>query len=108
MCGSSAPASLTRSSRPKDALRIALAGRWSALLGRQDRDRRSALHITVQNKVTPAAARALHAQLQGSFVPEHVPAVGLDVWHYEGGPWRAAAAYAFGIGGERFKAARCA
>lgn len=79
-----------------DALRSALVQRWSALLGRQDQARRNALHITVQNKVAPAAARALHERLERCFVPEDVPAVGLDVWHYEGGPWRAAAAYAFG------------
>ena len=79
-------------------LRAALAQRWFALLGRQDRARRSALHVTVQNKVAPAAARALHDALQTRFVPEDVPAVGLDVWHYEGGPWRAAASFAF-VGG---------
>ena len=84
------------------ALRAALAQRWAALLGRQDRAPRSALHVTVQNKVTPAAARALHDDLQARFVPEDVPAIGLDVWHYEGGPWRAAASFAFaGIAGVR-------
>lgn len=78
------------------ALRAALAARWAPLLGRQDRAPRKGLHVTVQNKVEPAAARALFEELQGRFVPEDVPAVGLDVWHYEGGPWRPAASYPFG------------
>lgn len=78
------------------ALRAALALRWAALLGRQDQPRRSSFHITVQNKVAPAAARGLHNDLQARFVSEAVPAVGLDIWHYEDGPWRAAASFAFG------------
>lgn len=78
------------------ALRAALALRWAPLLGRQDRARRNALHITVQNKVAPAAARALHDELRAHFVPEAVPAVGIEVWHYEGGPWRAAGSFDFG------------
>lgn len=77
------------------ALRAALAQRWAPLLARQDQARRRALHVTVQNKVAPAAARALHDALRARFVAENVPAVGLEVWHYEGGPWRAAASFAF-------------
>lgn len=76
-------------------LRRSLVERWAELLGRQDRARRSALHITVQNKVTPTAARALYEDLTGRFEPESVPAVGIDVWHYEGGPWRPAASLPF-------------
>ena len=84
------------------ALRAALAQRWAALLGCPDQARRTALHGTVQNKVAPATARALHDDLRARFVPEDVPAVGLDVWHYEGGPWRAAASFAFtGVAGVR-------
>lgn len=73
-----------------DALRRDLAARWQPLLGRQDRAKRGPLHVTVQNKVEPAAARALHAELCAGFAAEEVPAVGLDVWHYAGGPWRPA------------------
>ena len=79
-----------------DRLRSTLAHRWAALLGRQDRARRSALHITVQNKVAPGLARALYEQLSAGFEPEDVPAVGVQVWHYAGGPWRPAASYPFG------------
>lgn len=84
------------SSLEASALRSTLALRWAALLGRQDRAKRGALHVTVQNKVSPAAARALYERLHSGFAPEDVPAVGLDIWHYEGGPWRAAATCLFG------------
>ena len=79
-----------------DALRRSLAGRWSGLLGRQDRAWRGPLHITVQNKTDAATARALHDRLVVDFVPRDVQATGIDVWHYEGGPWRHAATTAFG------------
>lgn len=77
------------------ALRDALAARWAPMLTRQDQARRKMFHVTVQNKVSPAAARDLRDTLQAGFVAEAVPAVGLDIWHYEGGPWRAAASFAF-------------
>lgn len=77
------------------ALRAALAQRWASLLGRQDQAKRNVLHITVQNKVAPAVARALYDELRAGFVSEDVPAVGLDIWHYLGGPWRPAASFAF-------------
>lgn len=44
-------------------------------------------HIVVQNKVTPGAARALLADLERSFHAVEITAVGLDLWHYLGGPW---------------------
>lgn len=78
-----------------DRLRRTLAERWAALLGAQDRSWRGPLHVTIQNKVAPAAARALHRQLAMTFEPEDVPAVGIDIWYYQGGPWRHAATYAF-------------
>jgi 2'-5' RNA ligase len=78
-----------------DRVRADLAARWAGLLGRQDRARRSALHITVQNKVAPDTARALYERLVARFEPEEVRAIGLEVWHYEGGPWRPAASRPF-------------
>ena len=53
----------------------------------QDRQRLSA-HVTVQNKVAPDRARALHGQLSAAFVPGSVAAVGLSLWRYAGGPWQ--------------------
>ena len=77
------------------ALRASLALRWSSMLGRQDQALRRDFHVTVQNKAAPDVARALHAELSANFAPHDVPAVGLDVWHYAGGPWRAAASFPF-------------
>ncbi|GAA1871360.1 2'-5' RNA ligase family protein [Pseudonocardia ailaonensis] len=60
----------------------------------QDRGKRE-LHVTVQNKVTPERARALHAELSAAFVPETVTATGLALWRYLGGPWEPLAEYRF-------------
>ena len=59
-------------------------------------------HIVVQNKSTPEAARELLARLQREFVPMEVEALGLDLWHYLGGPWSLARTLPFrGGAGER-------
>ncbi|MCO7219358.1 2'-5' RNA ligase family protein [Klenkia sp. PcliD-1-E] len=76
-------------------LRTALARRWAPWLTRQDAQWRHP-HVTVQNKVTPAAARALHGDLAAGFEPYPVPAAGLGLWRYEGGPWSPLARYVFG------------
>jgi 2'-5' RNA ligase len=77
------------------ALRGSLAGAFDPWLTRQDRQW-SRPHVTVQNKVDPDVARALHAQLTAGFVPEEVVARGLGLWHYRGGPWEPEAEFAFG------------
>jgi hypothetical protein len=46
--------------------------------------------VTVQNKVTSDAAKALHAALAAGFAPFDVGAEGLRLWWYRGGPWEAA------------------
>jgi 2'-5' RNA ligase len=61
----------------------------------QDRGKRE-LHVTVQNKVTPEEARALHEQLCATFAPETVTATGLALWRYLGGPWEPLAEFGFG------------
>lgn len=63
-------------------------------LTRQDAQRLSA-HVTVQNKVTPAEARALHAELAEGFTPWTTTATGLALWHYRGGPWEAIGVHRF-------------
>jgi 2'-5' RNA ligase len=68
------------------ALRAELAAAWQPCLTRQDRQRH-APHVTVQNKVEPAVARALHDRLLAEFVPYRVRARGLGLWRYLGGPW---------------------
>ena len=53
-------------------------------------------HVTVQNKVAPETARALHTDLQAAFVPFRFPAPGVLLWRYRGGPWEPLAALLFG------------
>ncbi|MQA32252.1 2'-5' RNA ligase family protein [Modestobacter roseus] len=76
-------------------LRRALAARFGPWLTRQDRQWAHP-HVTVQNKVPPDVARALHAQLAAAFTPETVRARGLGLWHYRGGPWEPAGEFGFG------------
>jgi hypothetical protein len=68
------------------ALRDELADAFSGLLTPQDAQR-PRLHITIQNKVAPEAARALHAALTAGFRPRPLAIAGLAAWHYRGGPW---------------------
>lgn len=45
------------------------------------------LHITVQNKVDPAEAKALLAELRADSQPAPLAITGFSVHHYRGGPW---------------------
>ncbi|RYU82827.1 2'-5' RNA ligase family protein [Hymenobacter persicinus] len=78
-----------------DALHRELQALWQADLTPQDQQRRRP-HVTVQNKVRPEVARALHAQLTAEFVPFEAVGTGLQLWAYRGGPWEALATFAFG------------
>lgn len=69
-----------------DALRRELADGWDGLLIPQDRGGFQA-HVTVQNKVTTAAAKATLAALTAGFVPFAARVVGVGVWRYLDGPW---------------------
>jgi 2'-5' RNA ligase len=53
-------------------------------------------HVTVQNKVDPAAARALLEQMSAEFVPRDGTGRGLMLWRYLGGPWSLEAVLPFG------------
>lgn len=75
-------------------LRSTLASTWSGVLTAQDRQGFRP-HVTVQNKVEPAQARALLQALSAGFVPFAVRATGLLLWRYRGGPWEAAGAFGF-------------
>lgn len=79
------------------ALRAALARRWRDSLTPQDA-RPWRAHVTVQNKVDSATARALHARLAAGFAPVGTAATGLAVWRYRGGPWEPVAEVPFGPG----------
>jgi 2'-5' RNA ligase len=52
-------------------------------------------HVTVQNKATTDAARALLATLAADWRPWTGRAEGLLLWRYAGGPWDAVATHAF-------------
>ena len=77
------------------ALRRELATRWEPWLGAQDRQGFRP-HITVQNKVSPEEAKALHGQLLATFSPFDVGGVGLSLWRYLGGPWEPVGTHLFG------------
>lgn len=71
------------------AMRDELADGLRGLLTPQDQAR-PRLHVTVQNKVRPAEARALAARLRAEFQPRPFVIAGLAAWHYRGGPWEPA------------------
>jgi 2'-5' RNA ligase superfamily protein len=77
-----------------DAVRAELARRWRDRLVPQDRGRRR-LHVTVQNKVAPEVARAVHAALAAEFVPEAAAVPALELWRYLGGPWEPVSRHPF-------------
>ena len=52
-------------------------------------------HITIQNKVTAFKAKCLQEELQVSFQPFTINAVGFSTWYYLGGPWKAADYFPF-------------
>ncbi|MFN5129540.1 MAG: 2'-5' RNA ligase family protein [Sphingomonadaceae bacterium] len=68
------------------SMREALADSFRGLLIPQDQAQ-PRLHITVQNKVEPPVAKALHAHLLDSFRPRPLAISGLSAHYYRGGPW---------------------
>lgn len=52
-------------------------------------------HVTIQNKVSPRAARALLDELERDFRPKPLGIAGLTVHRYRGGPWETLATYRF-------------
>lgn len=76
------------------ALRARLAARWRDRLSPQDRQGWRP-HATVQNKVAPERARALHAELAAGLPVREGRAEGLMLWRYRGGPWEPAGRFGF-------------
>ena len=76
------------------AVRGGLVSAWQPWLTPQDRQRH-APHVTVQNKVDPAVARALHERLLAEFAPWTIRARGLGLWRYLGGPWEPVSEHPF-------------
>ncbi|WP_157218803.1 2'-5' RNA ligase family protein [Flavisphingomonas formosensis] len=69
------------------AIRDTLAEAFGPLLQPQDQAR-PRLHITIQNKVPPQAARRLADALEAGFRPRPLVVAGLAAWYYAGGPWQ--------------------
>ncbi|WP_460503719.1 2'-5' RNA ligase family protein, partial [Hymenobacter agri] len=76
------------------ALHRRLQAEFADYLIPQDRQKLQP-HITVQNKVDPAAARQLLAELQAGFAPFEALGTGLHLWAYRGGPWESLAEFPF-------------
>ena len=76
------------------ALHGQLQADFAPYLTPQDRQKLQP-HITVQNKVDPAAARQLLAELQAGFAPFEAVGTGLHLWAYRGGPWESLAELPF-------------
>lgn len=79
---------------PLLALRARLAKRFDGLLTRQDQSGFRP-HVTIQNKVPAREAKAFFADFSGRWRPRTGCAEGLDLWIYEGGPWRFHRTYGF-------------
>ncbi|KQM27173.1 MULTISPECIES: 2'-5' RNA ligase family protein [unclassified Sphingomonas] len=69
-----------------ESVRAELADAFASMLTPQDRAGWRP-HVTIQNKVEPAAARALLAELSAGFSPRPLKIAGLASWWYRGGPW---------------------
>ena len=76
------------------AIRARIADHFAGMLTAQDQGT-PRLHITVQNKVAAAEARALLAELASDFRPRPLAITGLAAHHYRGGPWEHAFARSF-------------
>jgi len=76
------------------SIRDELAEEFRGLLIPQDQAR-PRMHITVQNKVEPATAKALHAELSASFRHRPLAISGLAAHYYRGGPWEHIATWKF-------------
>lgn len=77
------------------AIRARLAAAFAGLLTPQDQAGWRA-HVTVQNKVEPAAAKALLVELDRDFRRRPVAIHGLAAWWYRGGPWEPLSRHIFG------------
>lgn len=76
------------------SIRTRLADVFAGLLTPQDAGGWRA-HVTVQNKVEPAIAKALLAELRCGFQPRPVTISGLAAYWYRGGPWEMLSKHSF-------------
>ena len=76
------------------AIRAEMAELLHGVLTPQDAAR-PRLHVTVQNKVTPAEAKALQAELERDFRPRDFAFAGLALHRWIGGYWEDAGTWPF-------------
>lgn len=76
------------------AIRAAIADHFHGALTAQDQHA-PRLHITIQNKVTPQAARALQAELAATFDPRAFRFTGLGLHLYRNPQWEELAIWKF-------------
>lgn len=75
-------------------LRERVAEHLHGMLTAQDRHR-PRLHVTIQNKVAPAAARELRIALAGTVSPRRFAFRGFGLYRYLDGPWQHVRDFAF-------------
>ena len=75
-------------------IRERLVDAFGGLLTPQDQQRWRP-HVTIQNKVEPAEAKALLQTLSEGFRPRPLEISGLASWFYRGGPWEALSTHKF-------------
>lgn len=75
-------------------LRKKLAVTWNDWLTAQDRQNIKP-HVTIQNKVTPNAARQLFDRLAPDWKMADGRGEGLQLWQYLGGPWKLVEDFSF-------------
>ncbi|WP_265562579.1 2'-5' RNA ligase family protein [Sphingomicrobium arenosum] len=75
-------------------LRALIADHFRGLLTAQDAGGWRP-HVTIQNKVPPAEAKALLARKQAEFEPLPLAVAGLALHRYMGGPWDALGRWSF-------------
>lgn len=81
-------------SRALAAIRDRIADTFSAQLIPQDRAGWRP-HVTIQNKVTAEAAKALRLELERDFRPRPIGIAGLATYVYRDGPWEPIGSFAF-------------
>ncbi|MCB2089769.1 MAG: 2'-5' RNA ligase family protein [Sphingomonadaceae bacterium] len=75
-------------------LRAGLAEHFHGMLTPQDQHQ-PRLHVTIQNKVSPAEAQALQEKLAPTVQPRTFVFRGLALYAYLGGPWELLGSFAF-------------
>lgn len=85
---------LKLSSPGMSRLRQIIAEHFHGLLTAQD-SHAARLHVTIQNKVAPSAAKQLQAELMDAVGPRDFAFPGLALFRYRGGPWEPVRTFPF-------------